>query len=49
MSEKPEEVDIDDDALEVAAGGIALPNSPKDAGGGTTNYITNSTIYYSHQ
>ncbi|HLP23346.1 MAG TPA: hypothetical protein VK139_04815 [Microbacteriaceae bacterium] len=45
-----DELDVDDDALELAAGGILLMNSPTQTPpqytGKTPNYSYNSTIYF---
>ncbi|MDH6423404.1 hypothetical protein [Aurantimicrobium minutum] len=38
------EVDVDDESLALAAGGLTLLNSPIDGTGGTLNYSVNSTI-----
>lgn len=45
MSEKPDEVEIDDDELEMAAGGIILATNPSQS---TSNspYSYNQTIYF---
>lgn len=44
MSEKPDEVEIDDDDLELAAGGIVLPTTPPQTGNSVYSY--NQTIYF---
>ena len=42
-----DEIDLDDDALELAAGGIVLCSSPATCNTSTTtNYTYNQTIYY---
>lgn len=41
------EFDLDDDALELAAGGIILCSNPSTCNkNATTNYTYNSTIYF---
>lgn len=48
MEEHYHEIDLDDDALELAAGGITLCSSPAtcNKNSTTTNYTYNSTIYF---
>jgi len=44
MSDTPDEVEIDDDELELAAGGIIASNNPSKTGNNSYNY--NQTIYF---
>ena len=44
MSEKPDEVEVDDQELELAAGGIILITNPGQQTNNT--YTVNSTIYF---
>ena len=44
MSGTPDEIEIDDDELELAAGGIILSKNPSQTGNSSDSY--NSTIYF---
>ena len=44
MSEKPDEVEVDDEELELAAGGIILISNPSQQPNNPYSY--NSTIYF---
>lgn len=44
MSEKPDEVEVDDQELELAAGGIILITNPSQQP--NNSYTYNSTIYF---
>lgn len=46
--ERDHEFEVDDDALALAAGGLSLPNSPSNSGGGVINFNINSTINYTY-
>lgn len=44
MSDTPDEVEIDDDELELAAGGIILSKNPSQTSNNSYSY--NQTIYF---